>query len=342
MTEKKFSGYIKRGDITCAEVIDDEIIKVEPSAPLHIKHRGNFPEWLKDRSADLDRSYMRNILKHLNLPVLDCETAVKYVHAVSVTDTFWIKPNNSGLTYKDVIFKNDLYHKAALIGDPDLFSKEKIHSPEITNLGSYNKGWKLVGGEWFMYKSGLPLEIWSEIFTFSLANRLGLNAVEYKCIDGFSVCKCFVSDTSCFEPAKAVIGADTSYEKNLDIMRRYNLQKEYFDIIFLDAIVRNGDRHEFNYGFITDADGINLAPNFDNNMAMFWNGIPTILDRKDPLVLDFKEIIKQNEYDIPRLTADDIKFAYDRAFNECAGKINMPAIPFDTVLDFCLNAYRQI
>ena len=230
MQNQKFSGHIMLKNTPCAVIRDNEIITTEAFAPLHIQHRNNFIEWLEDRSADLNRSYMRNILKHLNLPVLDGVTAVKSVHAASVTDMFWIKPFDSTLNYTDVIFKNDLYHKAALIGDPDLFSQEKIFTPEITNLGSYNKGWKLENGKWFMYKSGSPLEVWSEIFTSALAKQLGLDAVEYKCINGFSVCQDFTKCAVNFEPAKALIGSNTSYETNLEIMKSFGLQKKYMDI----------------------------------------------------------------------------------------------------------------
>ena len=295
---EKFTGYIMREDKTCATVKDGTIVNAESFAPLQISERGSFTEWLQDRSADLDRSYMRTILKHLNLPVLDRANAVKSVHAASITDNFWIKPQDSNLTHDDVTFKNDLYHMAALIGDPDLFSKERIHSPEITNLGSYNKGWKLVDGEWYMYKAGTPLEIWAEIFTSLLAKRLGLNAVEYKCVDGFSVCKNFVETFNCFESAKSLVGSDTSYETNIAVMQKYNLVPQYLDILFMDAIVRNGDRHEFNYGFVTGGHGIKLAPNFDNNMAMFWNGIPTILERKDALVFDFVAVLSNCNYTV--------------------------------------------
>ena len=339
---KSFTGCIMRGDIICANVVNDELFACEGSAPLQIQYRKDFREWLKDRSADLDRSYIRNILKHLNLAVTDEIAAVKHVYAVSVTDIFWIREEGSPLRYDDVKFESDIYFKAALMGDPDIFSKERIHTPEVTNIGSYNKGWKYDNDAWLMYKAGTPLEIWSEIFTSKLAQRLNLDAVVYTCVDGFVMSKNFVGNGLCFEPAKSLIGSDTAYKTNIEVMKKFGLAKKYMDIIFLDAIVRNGDRHEFNYGFITGNSKIDLAPNFDNNMSMFWNGIPTNLERKDVLVNEFKEVLNFCDYQLPELTVHDIQAVYDDCMIECKDKVNIPEIQIGTVIQFCMNAYNQL
>lgn len=337
-----FTGYIMRGDAICATIEENKITDIKSFAPLQIQKRGDFNEWLEDRSADLNRSYMRNILKHLRLSVTDGVSAVKHVQACSLVDTFWIKDKNSALNYSDVVFNNDLYFKAALAGDPDLFSKDRVHTPEVTNIGSYNKGWKFENGVWRMYKAGSPLEIWSEIFTSKLAERLNLEIVSYSCVDGFAVCDNFVKKNFCFEAAKALIGSDTGYAKNIAIMRKYGLLKKYLDIIYMDAIVRNGDRHEFNYGFITSGATIDLAPNFDNNMSMFWNGIPANMERKDMLVSELKEALGGVEYSLPTLTVTDIQTAYQSALSECKGKVTLPDIPLYTVTKFCMNAYTQL
>jgi len=342
VSSNKFTGYIMRGDVVCATVESNNLTDVQLYAPLQIQKRGDFNEWLEDRSSDLNRSYMRNILKHLRLSVTDGVSAVKQVNASSLIDTFWIKSKNTALKYSDVVFRNDLYFKAALAGDPDLFSKERIQTPEITNIGSYNKGWRFENGVWRMYKAGSPLEIWSEIFTSRLAQKLNLDTVLYNCIDGFAVCDNFVKKGFCFEAAKGLIGSDTGYSKNIDVMRECGLLKKYLDIIYMDGIVRNGDRHEFNYGFITSDETIDLAPNFDNNMSMFWNGIPTDLERKDMLVSELKDVLDDLDYSLPTLTAGDIQYAYNKAMDECERKVILPDIPLDTVISFCMNAYVQL
>lgn len=87
----KFSGCVMRGDLEVAEIKDDEIVAMEKSAPLYLQRRKDFAGWIGDRGADINRSNMRIILRQLGFPLQDIKKAVRYVHAASVTDSFWIR-----------------------------------------------------------------------------------------------------------------------------------------------------------------------------------------------------------------------------------------------------------
>jgi hypothetical protein len=334
-----------RGDEPCAEIVNGQVRCYNKNAPLYLQRTADFTGWMEDRCADLNRSYVRNILKHLGLSVTDAVNAVKYVRAASLTDVFWVKSEGSALLYEQAELRSDLFFRAALSGDPDLFCKDKVTSPEVTNIGSFNKGWRYENNRWVLYKAGKPMEIWSEIFASLLARSLGFDAVRYTCVDGYSVSENFMVNGQCFEPAKALIGTDTSYIKNInaimDMWHDSALAKAYMDIIFMDAIVRNGDRHEFNYGFITGG-AVTMAPNFDNNMSMFWNGVPKNLERTDMLVSEFKTAMAAYPYTLPRLTTRHIENAYTESLRECRGKVDLPDMPLDTVVRFCMNAFSQL
>lgn len=56
--------------------------------------------------------------------------------------------------YEDIRFKENYFSELALRGDPDSFSNRPSRTPELTNIGSFEKCWKLIDGEWWMYKSG--------------------------------------------------------------------------------------------------------------------------------------------------------------------------------------------
>jgi hypothetical protein len=238
-----------------------------------------------------------------------------------------------------VKFKNDIYFKAALQGDPDIFELPVGKTPEITNIGSFDKGWRKNGDTWLLYKVGKPLEIFSELFTSKLAIALGLDAVRYFICDGFIVCENFVKNGDCFEHAKSFIGDDTDYKKNISVFGgEFGFTKEYMDLIFMDALVRNGDRHEFNYGVITSVDAPpRFAPNFDNNLALFHNGIPKILTRKDRLVSDFIDVYRQTEYTLPVVTEALIREAFTQTIAEYPADVDE-----NTLVEFCMNAYKQM
>ena len=341
--QDEFTGYIMRGDNITADVERDQIVDATPSAPLYIQRFNDFNGWIKDRGADLQRSYMRAILRRLNLPLLDVSAAVMFVHAAAINDTFWVKERDSDLTYNDVKFSNDAYFKAALCGDAGLFGLPIETTPEITNIGSFNKGWRLIGGKWYLYKSGSALEYFSELFVSALAAELGLGAVTYWMDAGYIVCENFVRDGQCFEPAKSVVGNNIGYMDNGKAMREFGLLKPYLDLIFTDVIVRNADRHEFNYGFITDERGIvSLAPNFDNNVSLFFSGIPDNLTRQDVLVAEFCEVLQYLDtisfrYALPRLDEGVIARAYNQIEEPYRSEV-----PIKTLTAFCLNAYRLI
>ena len=52
-------------------------------------------------------------------------------------------------------------------------------TPELTNIGSYEKCWRQKSGHWIMVKSGTPEEHFSEIFTATLGKHLGFDMAEY-------------------------------------------------------------------------------------------------------------------------------------------------------------------
>ena len=190
-----------------------------------------------------------------------------------------------------------------------------------------------------LYKSGKPFELFSEVFSSKLALGLGFDAVDYYIDAHYIASANFVPPGLCFEPAKSLIGSSTDYFEIYEIMERYGLGYDYLDIIYMDALVRNGDRHEFNYGFLTDVSGniVKLAPNFDNNMSLFWNGIPDSSERKDVLVADFIEIVKKVDYSPPKVSRELLSDVYEKTIREIPCDIDKAFL-----IDFCLNAYTSI
>ena len=70
-----------------------------------------------------------------------------------------------------------------------------------------------------------------------------------------------------------------------------SLGREYLDILFMDALCFNMDRHTKNYGILRDRDTgkvLRMAPNFDNNIALISRGYGadprnTFRDRSHPM-----------------------------------------------------------
>ena len=103
------------------------------------------------RAIDCHRANSRLLKKALRLAEKDDISTVISVNAVTITDCYWIKPLDSELQYADVRFDNDYFSNLALTGSYDSFNKAAnsniSRTPELTNIGSFEKCWKLKNGQ---------------------------------------------------------------------------------------------------------------------------------------------------------------------------------------------------
>ncbi|HEY5556717.1 hypothetical protein [Acetobacterium sp.] len=86
------------------------------------------------------------------------------MNASTITDTYWVcEDSEPALTYGDVRFSQNYFDNLALNGDPDSFNRVNnqglMHSrtPELTNIGSFEKCWRIENGDWWLYKHGNTL-----------------------------------------------------------------------------------------------------------------------------------------------------------------------------------------
>lgn len=340
--------YIMCRDRIGAEWKDNKFKIIDKSiCPLYLLNTGNVWHWLEMRAVDYHRANSRLLKKALRLSERDDISCVISVNAVTITDSYWVKPVGSDLKYADVRFGDDFFSDLALNGNYDSFNKalasQKTRTPELTNIGSFEKCWKLIDGEWWMYKAADIKQQFSEIFISELGKKLGFNMALYikgnKCVKT----KDFTNSGQVnFEPAYSFMGEDEDYietVKRLKILAPHTVG-DYVRIIFMDTVTANPDRHTFNFGLLRNAeDGsiISLAPNFDNNMALISRGYPSNTERKKDVFIDlFTELMKYDreliKY-IPEIREETVR--------EIIDNINMRVRRKD-VLRFVMNGYRRI
>lgn len=316
-------------------------------APLYLVRTENVEHWLATRAIDEHRANSRLLKKALRLTERDDISTVISVNAVTITDNYWIKPFDSDLTYKDVRFDNDYFANLALRGGYDSFNKaansKRSRTPELTNIGSFEKCWKLKNGEWWMHKKADHNQQFSEIFAYELGKLLGFNMAEYERGDKCVKTKDFTDNAAVnFESAYSFMNDNEDYIDVLKKLRKIapHTIPDYVKMIFLDTIVANPDRHTNNFGLLRDVKTgkiLSLAPNFDNNMALIAQGYPKNIERKnDMLVRLFNELM---DYDtslkqyIPDLKEQDIR--------NVLKQVNMK-VKSDVVVRFIMNGYNQI
>ena len=335
------------GDTLVAVWQDNKLnIVNEPLLPLYLKKIQNADLWLETRAIDSHRANSRLLKKALRLVEKDDISTVIHVNGATITDNYWIREIGSDLTYNDVKFSDDYFSNLALKGNYDSFNKaansKRSKTPELTNVGSFEKGWKLRDGKWWMYKKASHDEMFSELFVYELGKALGMNMAVYERGEGCIKSLDFTDAASVnFEPASTFMGDNEDY---IDVVKA--LEKicpdaipDYIRMIFMDTICANPDRHTNNFGLLRDVktgEFIGFAPNYDNNMALISRGYPSKPGAKDMLISLFNELMDEypsfKKY-IPEVTETMVRDVLD--------KLNMK-VKSQIIVDLVVGRYNLI
>ena len=215
----------------------------------------------------------------------------------------------------------------------------------------FNDSYEVYQADWtddfleqFARRRGYKLEEhFSEIFTATLGKHLGFDMAEYALSGAYVVSRDFTEGRLNFEPMANLVQDNEEYDFNYDVLQNLNplLLKPYLDILFMDALVFNVDRHTQNYGLLRSRETgeiLSMAPNFDNNMALISRGYASDLSNiANPLIGQFQELLREKsiQYPVPKLTKETL----ERIVNE-----TMPdaEIRRDYVVQFVWQNYERL
>lgn len=323
MSEDRVIAHIKNGVITDA---DDILL------PLYLKRTKNIEGWLASRAIDSHRTNSRLLKRALRLRTTDDVQTALAVNAATVTDRYWFRPEGSAAVYEDIRFKENYFSELALRGDPDSFSNRPSRTPELTNTGSFEKCWKLINGEWWMYKSGNEKEYFSELFICRLGEKLGLPMAHYELDGEYIRSKDFTNGAEVnFEPMRSLADDDEDYENCFNILIGISpdIAGQYLLLLWMDTVCYNMDRHTENFGLLRDVKTgkvISLAPNYDNNIALIAKGYPTDVGREhDGLIGFLKTFIQSSEEAHEMYRQMKLPEITERIIDECMDEIPIKA-----------------
>lgn len=201
----------------------------------------------------------------------------KACRAVSLEDAYWIRQPGDRAEWKDVnLFQNQLslfITEVSLSGNNthyqvEKYSRDRIHTPELTTLGANAKGWIREKDGLYLHKVGK-----NELPASAVLEKLGIRHISYfeSSQDEISM---YLSD----ERREWIAGVGekvvksrlfTTEEQGMVTFEEFrlfcdaygmNAYREaiksdtcaYMEMQIADYILNNNDRHEQNWGFLMD------------------------------------------------------------------------------------------
>lgn len=241
-------------------------------------------KWIQRRFIPKNRQFVYKLMNSLDININETVSLLTITFGLSLTDDYWILPEDqSDLRWKDYnLYQNEFSETLARVAFTgyDVKVAGIASSPEFTTDGALPKCWRRVNGEVFLYKGGTSgsinagLEPYSEFYAAQVAEALGINYVPYKLEYWHnsisSVCPLFTSEDVSFIPMHVAFpGVQGTQILNTGTLM--GLYREMVDLLLLDCLILNHDRHLGNFGVLRDNSTgtlLGMAPAFDNGMSL--------------------------------------------------------------------------
>lgn len=261
-------------------------------------------KWWTDRSIPASRSGVRDALEILRVSTPKLLLAKCY--GLSLSDQYWVKPINSDLEWELVnFFDNDFSED---VGDI-LFGKAKdsenisLNSPDNTSDGCLKKRWKIINQKRCLLKAGsLPYEQqpFNEAIASLIMDKLNVDHVNYSVIiddeKPYSVCEDFISSDTELVTAWKILQKFPK-PNHLSVYQHYinccnsldidDIVDKINQMIVVDFIIANEDRHLNNFGLIRNAntlEWIGVAPIFDSGSSLGYDKVTPNMDKQSLIV----------------------------------------------------------
>ncbi len=249
-------------------------------------------DWIDGRQIAKHRASIEKLMRDLGLTTR--HDFVGMVRCLSLTDTFWMKREDELLAWEDVsLYRNpfdDVIARIAFDGTGMFGRQNSPTSPEFATSGSFAKCWIREEGQIELLKRGSTgfanagFEPYSEVLASDLLQAAKVDHVLYSLtrFHGKLACKCpiFTSEEQGFVSAHRFFDRNFDVDDMLEFTSRHGVEESFREMVVMDAVMANVDRHAGNYGFMVDnatGEVLRMAPLFDHNMAC----LPMMMEHDD-------------------------------------------------------------
>ncbi len=243
--------------------------------------------WLRHRTIPKNRAYVHSFLSKCGLNLNRPMSILSVSKGLSLNDCYWVVEEGFEGSFSQYnLYANRFSRVLGLIAFTGYGSSVRTSlasCPEFTTNGMLPKCWRRENGVIRLYKGGTSgasntgNEPYSEFYAAQIAEALGINAISYGLSkwqgELCSTCEIFTSQDYSFMPIGRLVS-----KGGMKAVRDYykSLGDEFIaaldDMLVLDAIICNVDRHFGNFGFLVDNRTNKItapAPLFDHGNSLF-------------------------------------------------------------------------
>lgn len=295
-SEARYTLYNR--EIPCLELVYDEeenrfkhvgAVLDEQRCPIWLfGRRGNialsaFNTWWRGRGIPDERGNIHEILESEGVRVP--EELIRRNLGLSLSDQYWISPQESQMRWADINFFHNDFRKRT-VGSEDGGYLDGAH-PDNTSDGNLEKFWTIEGGRRVLNKAGgtsMQEPLNERIATRFFAKVLEPDDfVDYHCekVHGrfFSKCEDFLADDEEYVPAHYIQrmwekpNHVNSYQHYVDCCTKLgvgNIEEFLSKMIVCDFLLMNHDRHYRNFGLVRNVHMLEwrVAPLFDTGSSL--------------------------------------------------------------------------
>ena len=248
-------------------------------------------KWLRHRTIPKNRAYVDALLSKVGLSLNRPLGIITVCKGLSLNDCFWVDAEGSGDTFEKVNLYDNRFSQIlaaiAFTGYGSHVRTSLASSPEFSTNGMLPKCWRRQNGKIYLYKGGtagfsnLGFEPYSELYAYQVAQKMGVNAIQYTLTKDLkktlcSKCELFTSKEYSYLSAGELVP-----KGGMKAVRAcYEMLGQPFvdaldDMIVFDALICNTDRHLGNFGVLIENKTNTIAspsPLFDHGNSLFSMG----------------------------------------------------------------------
>lgn len=250
----------------------------------------NINTWLDGRKSSKHNKHLEKVM--IQMGCCDNEGFIRVTHAATINDTFWVKSDTEHLSWGQIsLYRNQFTETISRLAFEGVGLHDAVFSstsPELACEGSFRKCFRKETdtGEWgsdiFIYKRGSEgasnsgLEPYCEVMASEIAQIICPNAVSYQLTylhDKLaSRCNLFTNEMQGYVPfAKLADVKKLDFEEIFRFFAEHGAEQAFREMIVLDALCFNEDRHAGNFGMMFNNDTLELlgmSPIFDLNISL--------------------------------------------------------------------------